>query len=1422
MTLPAEIEAALGELPQVKEAAVLERRDRAGETRLVAYVVSEGSFDPQRLHAQLEARQAGHALPDSYVPVTSLPLTPAGGVDEQALAALCVIDSNVVRECEERLQSVPGVGQAAVVVEEDVELIPPLHLSDLLPGWKSPSMREANEPRTTLAQAESTRPESSGVPAISHGGELRQDADAPATLPQALRRAARISPERGVVYLEPDGKELFQSYPVLLEEAERVLAGLRKLGLKPQDKVVFQLERNRDFISAFWACQLGGFVPVPISIAPTYASDNSTVGKLRNAWQMLDRPLILTQNTLAPAIRSLSDRLDPGSFRVAVIEDFRRCEPDGRWHECRPDDLAILLLTSGSTGLPKAVMQSHRSLLSQAEGTRRIADFSSQDVSLNWMPLDHVGGIVMFNVRDVYLGCQQIHVPTELILRDPLKWLDFIERFRATITWAPNFAYGLVNSNEEALRARRWDLSSMRFILNAGEAIVARTARRFLKLLEPHGLPGTSMRPAWGMSETSSAVTYSNRFLLDTTGDDDPFVEVGEPIPGFSVRIVNAQDRAVSEGATGRLQVKGSSVLSGYFRNPEVNKEAFTADGWFKTGDLGILRGGRLTITGREKNVIIINGINFHSHEIEATVEEIPGVAASFTAACAVRRGGGDTDSLAVFFSSPSCDDAMLSRLLREIRETVARKFGITPEYLVPVRTGDVPKTAIGKIQHAQLRERFAAGEFDPVLKRVDVLAGNANTLPAWFYTRVWQRKRTGASGISREAEPTLVFLDGAGLGISLRNGLSRLEWPSVGVETGPDFARLGSDRYRIDPKDPEHYRRLLASIAADGRGIRQIAHLWTCDASATGVATPQELEQAQDRGVFSLLYLVQALARRQGGAQPVRLNVISTLAQHVLPGDEVAFQHGPVLGLIRTVPKELPWLDCRHLDLAADDAGANAACIVEEMRVARHDSEVAYRRGERWIPRLERVDFSKREKRDLPFRHGAMYLLSGGLGGIGTEIARYLLKEHEARLLLVGRTPLAPAGAAAGNGSSRAPSERISAYRELQDLPGEVAYESVDICDFAALRRAVEAAQQRWDCELDGVIHLAGTYHERPLVEEMRDSFASVLRPKVQGTFALAQLLEGSEKLFVSFSSANSSLGGALVGAYSAANSFLDGFARHQRRRRSARSYCIEWSMWDELGMSRGFQLKELTRGRGYYIIPASQGLTSLLSVLRSDQAHAVVGLDGKNEQIRKHADDGSRRLQRLCAYFTPDPAGKPWDRLREIALEDRFGTRIECEFQQISELPLTDAGAIDRDRLARLNQRRDQRLAEPVAPRTEVERRIAGFWREVLATAEFGVYESFYELGGNSLLATQVASRIQDVFRVALPLRTVLEGSTIAKLAECVQRQLEQVPARGTGAFDRIETNDAESLLARLDQLSDDEVSALLRKTLAHGETR
>ncbi|MCP4699800.1 MAG: AMP-binding protein [Gammaproteobacteria bacterium] len=556
--------------------------------------------------------------------------------------------------------------------------------------------------------------------AVSQGGALNKKTDAPVCLSEVLERAALT--EKGVVYIQGDGREHFQSYKHLLEDARRILAGLRKLGLKPQAKIIFQIKPGEDFIPAFWACVLGGFIPAPISIAAAYDKINSNIKKLYNAWQMLEQPLVLTSARLAESVRSLSTLFNIKGFQVETVDSLTANEPDQHIHKSLPNDLALLLLTSGSTGLPKAVMLTHHNLLSMSAGTVQMNGFSSQDVTLNWMPLDHAGAIAFLGIMAVDLACRQIQAPTELILQNPLKWLELIQGHQASVSWAPNFAFSLINERAEEINRQTWDLSSMRFLVNAGEQIVAKTARSFLRLLEKHGLPSNALRPAFGMSETCSGITWSAGFSLENSSDDMSFVELGCPVPGTFLRIADENNRIVTEGTIGRLQVSGSSVTSGYYLNPERNREAFSEDGWFITGDTGYLQNGCLVLTGRDKDDIIINGINYYSHEIESATEEVEGVEVSYTAACAVRRPGDNSDRLALFFvsSKAGLKDNPATNLIKKIRGHVVTNIGLNPEYIIPVNKETIPKTAIGKIQRSQLSKRFEAGEFETVVREFD------------------------------------------------------------------------------------------------------------------------------------------------------------------------------------------------------------------------------------------------------------------------------------------------------------------------------------------------------------------------------------------------------------------------------------------------------------------------------------------------------------------------------------------------------------------------------------------------------------------------------------------------------------------------------------------------------------------------------
>ncbi|MFN6527756.1 SDR family NAD(P)-dependent oxidoreductase [Nostoc sp. ChiSLP03a] len=569
---------------------------------------------------------------------------------------------------------------------------------------------------TNLYEQSHQKPEQEKIlkNSISFGGQLEENWR---TLPEVLSDAAKYE-NQGITYIKNDETEYFQTYKDLYNDALSILDGLYQRGLKLGDKAILQIGRSQDFIPALWACFLGGIIPAPLSIAPNYDIKNAAVKKLENVWQILDKPIILSDCELISEIQKLTTQSHLEELRVVSIDDLRSHQSLSNQQsayelpDLAPLDPALLLFTSGSTGLPKGVMLHHRNLLSMSAGTVRMNNFTQQEVTLNWMPLDHVGAIVFLGIMAVDLACHQIHVPIELILRQPLKWLDLIQKHQATISWAPNFAFSLINQHAEELNQSCYDLSSIKFLVNAGEQVSVKTIRLFLELLEKHQLRDRVIKPAFGMTESCSGITWSAGLSKDELIEENSFVSLGRPIPGATIRIIDQEKSVLPENEIGRLQIKGLSVTEGYYKNPELNQEVFSNGGWFTTGDLGYLHNGELVITGREKQEIIINGINYFAHEIETAIEELDGVAISYTAAFAVFDQNRETDLLVITFSPESNNLEHSVKLVRQIRSNLTQKVGIAPAYVIPLEAELIPKTSIGKVQKAKLKKDFEQGLF--------------------------------------------------------------------------------------------------------------------------------------------------------------------------------------------------------------------------------------------------------------------------------------------------------------------------------------------------------------------------------------------------------------------------------------------------------------------------------------------------------------------------------------------------------------------------------------------------------------------------------------------------------------------------------------------------------------------------------------
>ncbi|MBD3007443.1 non-ribosomal peptide synthetase [Streptomyces sp. 5-10] len=554
----------------------------------------------------------------------------------------------------------------------------------------------------------------------------QEDAE-PNSVARLLLRAARDHAHSGVRYLVgPTASEsVRQSYPELLESALGLLSALRDRGLRPRDKVALLLDRQPEFLTVFWACLLGGFVPCPM--VPVSGDPARWAAQLTHVNELLDGPLLVTTEATRAELPEV-----PG-LAVAVVEELRAAEGASgaepgqppAVHSAAPDDLALLVLTSGSTGNSKAVMLTHGNILASMAGKAEKQRLTAADTTFNWISYDHVAALLEAHMLPLYVGAQQLHAEAAVILEEPLRFLRIISRHKVTMTFTPNFLLGPLNSSvheiaeEISAGGEGLDLSALRHIVSGGEANVVATGEAFLAHYAPYGLRESALWPAFGMTETCAGSIYNRAFPATDAGQE--FANLGTPVEGLRIRVADDDHQALPAGEIGELQLSGPMITPGYYNNDAATEEAFTPDGWFRSGDLGRIDEGRLTLVGRSKDSVIVNGVNYFSHEIEAALEQLDDVAGGYVAAFPTRRPGSDTEQLVIAVSPEPADhdEAGLHRMITAVRSTVVIHWGFRPSLILPLPKDAFPKTSLGKTLRRRMRQRLESGGYDDVIERV-------------------------------------------------------------------------------------------------------------------------------------------------------------------------------------------------------------------------------------------------------------------------------------------------------------------------------------------------------------------------------------------------------------------------------------------------------------------------------------------------------------------------------------------------------------------------------------------------------------------------------------------------------------------------------------------------------------------------------
>eukprot|EP00854_Cymbomonas_tetramitiformis_P012073 gene12073-14264_t len=575
----------------------------------------------------------------------------------------------------------------------------------------------------------------------------------PLTLASALERHAQEDnpPNSSQIVYVTNGVSVGVSHAALLGDATRMLRALHSAGVKKGDGVVLVVENLRVHHQIFWGCVLGGVIPVTLPVPNVYDHQNAAVAKLIHTYRILSQ----TQTTVLISDTALSSErlasLTTPRMLSLSFTDLVSGSPkseEGDRIDILPSDVAFYQLTSGSTGCPKVIQEKHEGVISHVANTQRKLGYTAEWVFLNWLPFDHVVPLLNFHCAAVLVGCTEIQMPTSEVLADPLLWLDALERFQVSYSWSPNFGFNSVaRACAERGARRKWDLSSVRVLMNAGEQ---------------DGLRGTHVIDKGSLHARLEEVPGAAGAGRDV--DSAKFVDLGAPCDGVELRICGSDDAVLPEMRIGRLQVRGAITTPGYLSNPGANAELLQAGGWLETGDLGYLCEGRLFLTGRAKEQIVIRGANIYCYEIEDCIASrvavdfwsegasvgfwgavrfghlwfVVGVRPSFVAVTSTYSASLGTEELLLFFTpvdetgllGPKRSDVEvthLRQLIGELMACVSRNFGIAVAQAVPVSQANFRKTTGGKIQRRQFKVEYEGGQHDGIIQALqEPAAGGA------------------------------------------------------------------------------------------------------------------------------------------------------------------------------------------------------------------------------------------------------------------------------------------------------------------------------------------------------------------------------------------------------------------------------------------------------------------------------------------------------------------------------------------------------------------------------------------------------------------------------------------------------------------------------------------------------------------------
>lgn len=614
-----------------------------------------------------------------------------------------------------------------------------------------------------------------------------------------------------------------------------------------------------------------------------------------------------------------------------------------------------------------------------------------------------------------------------------------------------------------------------------------------------------------------------------------------------------------------------------------------------------------------------------------------------------------------------------------------------------------------------------------------------------WFVLPQWEQSFDLRSLDPAPAEKRrfLLLADRCGVSGALARRLCEIGHEAALAEAGAAYGKDSSGIFFIRPGEEGDYKRLLQDLSAQGYEPDFIVHAWsvTEDGEGSGLEFCDELTA---RGYQSVIYLVRALSALGLDNRPVGLAVLSSGLHSVTGGETLSPEKAPVLGPCRVIPNEYLNIQSRNIDIDTPKAGvplhpALLDAIIRDVTALRDVLEgevdaagfagtVVYRGRRRWEQHFAHVPLPPAPAAEkAAIRRGGVYMITGGFGGVAFELSRYLVEGWGARLVLIGRTPLPPREEwdawLSDHPGDDAVSERIVKMRTLETMGAECLMFAADVADLDQMLAVRDAVLERFG-EINGVFHAASTVSSSMIQVQTDERAQAVIRTKVHGTLVLEKVLEKANPdflmLFSSLCSYTAPLG---FTDYSAACCFMDLHAQAVNGRLPYRVVSVNWGYWEGIGI-------------GTVLLP------KMMETVGEDvAAHGIL------------AREGMECISRILAL--PDA---------QVMVSTSDYPALVEELQRNAKNVLKNYAAFQ----AKAKVAKRPQLAVPYrAPETVVEQVIAAVWQEILGFDSVGIDDAFIELGGDSLHAIPMVSRLEGIFHTKVPIRSLVTENTVSKLA-------------------------------------------------------